>query len=139
MPCPKTIQMAVFLMVVAAPVMAQQPMSTTSPMMPMASDTSGEASASSKAFKAADDKMMREMDHPMTGNTDQDFVAGMLPHHSGAVAMARAELEYGKDPEMRRLAKRIIAAQQKEITQMHAWWRKEHHPGVVSPHLSVRP
>jgi uncharacterized protein (DUF305 family) len=61
------------------------------------------------------------MDHPMTGNADQDFVAGMLPHHAGAVGMAKVEIQYGKDPEMRRLARAIIAAQQKEIAEMRAW------------------
>jgi uncharacterized protein (DUF305 family) len=62
----------------------------------------------------------------MTGNTDQDFVAGMLPRHRGAVDMARVELHYGKDPEMRQLARGIIAAQDKEISQMQAWQKK--HP-----------
>ena len=84
------------------------------------------ASPSTKAFKAADDKMMMDMNRPMTGNADQDFVAGMLPHHEGAVGMARVEIQYGKDPEMLRLAHGIIAAQEKEIAQMKAWQKK--HP-----------
>ncbi len=62
----------------------------------------------------------------MTGNADQDFVAGMLPHHAGAVDMAKIELQYGKDPEMLQLARAIISAQQKEIAQMQAWQAK--HP-----------
>jgi uncharacterized protein (DUF305 family) len=61
---------------------------------------------------------------PMTGNADQDFVAMMLPHHQGAVAMAKAELQYGTDPQLRELARDIIAAQDKEIAQMQAWQAK---------------
>ena len=79
------------------------------------------ASASTKAFTAVDEKMMGAMARPMTGNADQDFVAGMLPHHQGAVGMAEVELRYGKDPELLRLAHGIIAAQEQEISQMQAW------------------
>lgn len=80
-----------------------------------------DASPSTQAFKAADDQMMRAMDRRMTGDADQDFVTEMLPHHQGAVAMAKVELQYGKDPELRRLAQAIVAAQEKEITQMRTW------------------
>ncbi len=83
-------------------------------------------SPSSAAFKAAADKMMGDMDRKVTGDPDQDFVAGMLPHHQGAVEMARVELRYGKNPEMRRLAQAIIVAQDKEIAQMRAWQNR--HP-----------
>jgi uncharacterized protein (DUF305 family) len=58
---------------------------------------------------------------PITGDPDRDFVAMMLPHHEGAVAMARSELQYGKDPQLRRMAKAIITSQDQEIAEMHAW------------------
>lgn len=73
------------------------------------------------AFKTANEKMMKAMDVPLTGDTDRDFVAGMIPHHEGAVDMARIELRDGHDPALKKLARDIIAAQDKEIAFMKRW------------------
>ncbi len=59
-----------------------------------------------------------------TGDPDYDFAAGMIPHHQGAIDMARTLLRFGKDPELRRLAEAIVAAQEKEIAFMREWMRK---------------
>jgi uncharacterized protein (DUF305 family) len=73
------------------------------------------------ALAAAMDKMHREMMAPRaTGHADVDFLVTMIPHHAGAVEMARLVLLHGKDPLVRRLAEEIIAGQQAEITAMHA-------------------
>jgi uncharacterized protein (DUF305 family) len=77
--------------------------------------------ASTKAFKAANDKMHGDMAIAFSGNADVDFVKGMLPHHQGAVEMAKIVLEHGKDPKVRKLAQEIIKAQNTEIAFMKSW------------------
>lgn len=67
---------------------------------------------------AAMNKMMADMTIKPTGDVDRDFVAMMVPHHQGAVDMAKAELKYGQNEQLRRLAQEIVAAQQQEITVM---------------------
>jgi uncharacterized protein (DUF305 family) len=72
-------------------------------------------------MSAAMEKMYEEMAAPrQTGDPDRDFLAMMIPHHAGAVEMARLVLIYGRDPLVRQLAEEIIAGQQAEITAMQA-------------------
>ena len=61
-----------------------------------------------------------------SGEADHDFVRMMIPHHQGAIDMAKALLLYGKDPQIRRLAQEIITDQQSEI-QLMQLWLKHHH------------
>jgi len=64
-----------------------------------------------------------QVDHGMIAISDQAFLTMMIPHHEMAVDMARAELASGKDPATKALARRVIAAQSKEIAQMRVWYR----------------
>ena len=83
-----------------------------------------DAQNASTAFKAANDKMMQNMMMAPSGNADKDFIKMMTPHHEGAIDMAKIELQYGKDPELRAMAQSIIDAQQKEIQEMKDWMAK---------------
>src|SRR6266436_6393074 len=67
---------------------------------------------------AAMNKMMADMTIKPTGDVDRDFVAMMVPHHQGAVDMAKAELKYGHNEQLRHLAQEIVVTQQQEITVM---------------------
>ena len=70
------------------------------------------------AFTDAASRMMSAMDIEPSGDVDRDFVAMMVPHHQGAIDMARAELRYGHNELLRRIAQEIIVTQQQEITAM---------------------
>jgi uncharacterized protein (DUF305 family) len=71
---------------------------------------------------------------PYTGDPDRDFVTMMIPHHQGAIDMAKALLPYGKDPQMRRLAQEIITDQESEI-QLMQLWLKRHGANSQNPAL----
>jgi Domain of unknown function (DUF305) len=67
---------------------------------------------------AAMERMMAGMEIKPTGDVDTDFAAMMIPHHQGAIDMALAELRYGKNEQLRRIAQEIIVDQQQEIAAM---------------------
>lgn len=81
-------------------------------------------SAATKAFRAVNDKMHKDMDIAFTGDVDADFARGMIPHHQGAVEMAKIVLQYGKDPEIRKLAEDVVRTQEAEIRFMREWLAK---------------
>ena len=85
------------------------------------SHAAADESASTKAFKAANDAMHRDMNVPLTGDADVDFARSMIPHHQGAIDMAKIVLAHGKDPAIRKLAEEVIAAQESEIAMMRKW------------------
>lgn len=67
---------------------------------------------------AAMDRMMAAMMVQPTGDVDRDFAELMIPHHQGAIEMAQAELRYGKNEQLKRIAQEIIVDQQQEIAAM---------------------
>jgi len=71
------------------------------------------------------DRVMKKMHESMmmnyAGDPDVQFIKSMIPHHQGAIDMAEVELKYGKDPEARVFAEKIIEAQKAEIAEMNEW------------------
>jgi hypothetical protein len=99
------------------------------------SGNSGEASFLSEN-ESAMNKMMADMNVKPTGDVDRDFVAMMVPHHQGAVDMAKAELRYGHNEQLRHLAQEIVANQQQEITVMRHAVGESSPPSVAPPDQS---
>ncbi len=90
-------------------------------------------SAFAAANNAAMTKMMAGMNLRPSGDVDRDFVAAMIPHHQGAIDMAVAELRYGSNEKLRRIAQEIVVAQQQEITAMHLALGQPLPPSVPAP------
>jgi uncharacterized protein (DUF305 family) len=86
--------------------------------------TRGDRGPSSLAFQAINAKMHEGMNITFTGNADADFVKGMIPHHQGAIDMAKTVIAFGKDPTVRKLAEEIVKAQEGEIALLQEWLKK---------------
>src|SRR5437867_8520662 len=82
---------------------------------------------------AAMAKMMAAMDVKPSGDVDADFVATMVPHHQGAIDMAKAQLRYGRNEQLRRIAQEIIVTQQEEIAAMRLAIGQPLPPSAPSP------
>jgi uncharacterized protein (DUF305 family) len=91
---------------------------------PAVSAQKGDQSPSTLAFRGVNAKMHEAMEIEFSGNADVDFVKGMIPHHEGAVDMAKVVLAFGKDPEVKKLAEAIVKAQEDEIAWMKGWLDK---------------
>jgi uncharacterized protein (DUF305 family) len=82
--------------------------------------------------------MMTDMGSPPTKDVDQDFVAMMVPHHQGAIDMAVAELRYGHDETLKRIAQEIIVDQQQEIAAMRLALHQDLPPSTPAPTVSIQ-
>jgi hypothetical protein len=104
--------------------------------------SSATASADEAAFLKENDaamaKMMKDMTVKPTGDVDRDFVAMMVPHHQGAIDMAKAVLRFGKNEQIRRLAQEIIVTQQQEIAAMRLAVGEPLPPSVPSPTMPTK-
>lgn len=80
---------------------------------------------STKGYRQANDTMHRNMDIPFSGDPDVDFVRSMIPHHQGAIDMAKVALQHSKDEQIQRWATDVIREQEREIAEMQAWLRKK--------------
>jgi len=78
--------------------------------------------ATMEGMKSMHDDMVQGM---MQKDPDVAFVCGMIAHHMGAITMSEAELKYGDDKAAKDMAKKVIAAQKKEIAYMTKWVEKE--------------
>lgn len=91
----------------------------TTAATPGLSQSSG--SPATKAYMDAMGKMQSSMPKDHKGDPDADFARMMIPHHQGAIDMAKVEIQYGKDPELRKMAEKMIKDQEKEIGDLQKW------------------
>jgi uncharacterized protein (DUF305 family) len=126
---------------VSVPLSSAQERPTMPAMQPHAHPASaaapGGADAAESQFIAANEeamsKMMANMTVAPTGDIDRDFVAMMVPHHQGAIDMARVLLRDGKNEQLKRLAQEIIVTQQQEIAAMKLAVGEPLPPSIPSP------
>jgi len=128
---------AMFALALASPVLAQEAhphggAGGQAPRAFVASTANPFSALIDDAMTIMDDGMKRA---PMNGVPEHDFVTMMIPHHQGAIDMAKALLLYTKDPEMMNLAQGIITEQQNEIRVMQAWLQRYElqHGGASKP------
>src|SRR3569833_2433181 len=92
----------------------------------IAMDMSGGTDDAHKAQMSGMGSMNKDMEQgKQVKDIDVAFICGMLPHHQGAIDMAKAELQYGDDPWAKQLAQAIIDSQTKEIAEMKDWLAKQ--------------
>ena len=134
---------ATFVVLVAATMHAQQHavQTLTPPVSRPTAPTAAFAASTERSFEQVIEDAMQVMHRgmhntPRTGDPDRDFVTLMMPHHQGAIDMAKAQLLFGTDPQMRRLAQAIITDQQSEIALMHLWLQQRVAPAAHSGHAS---
>src|ERR1700692_1702927 len=132
---------AISAAILSAPILPSgylaKPQSLADYMVAICAKTFHPASAVEASYLAdnvsAMTKMMIDMGIQPSGDVDADFVAMMVPHHQGAIEMAQAELRYGRNEPLRRIAQGIIGTQLQEITAMRLSLGQALPPSVPSP------
>jgi Domain of unknown function (DUF305) len=128
---------ALALLVLAYPAYAAGPQAASAKKAEQSHNQTAEASFMAEN-QAAMSKMMKDMAVKPSGNIDADFTAMMIPHHQGAVDMAQAELRYGHNRKLRRIARNIIAGQRQQIAAMKVALGQPHSAATSSSTQSGR-
>lgn len=133
----KTLGLGIALTLLALPAAAAAQDDHSQHTMPAVESSADGAAA--RAYMDGMAKMSRDMNAAMTGDADVDFATMMIPHHQGAIDMAKVQLEFGKDPQLRTLSEAIIKAQESEIAFMKAWLGKNAKPAGDNAHAHHTP
>lgn len=91
---------------------------------PAQTQTSPSSPATKAYLEAAERMHVPMMDGVQASDPDVAFVRGMIPHHQAAIDMAKVVLQYGKDPQTKKLAEDVVREQQREINDMQEWLKK---------------
>lgn len=91
----------------------------------MAAQPKGDKGPSSQALNGIIAKMNQDMALPFSGNADTDFVKRMIAHHHAAVDMAKVELAFGKDEDVKKVAEDVIKSNEDDIDKMQEWLKKQ--------------
>ena len=141
--CRKLIAIAIFIVLPAVSIQPHrhEAQSATSrlgwPPAPTAKFVASTEKTFDQLMADAMSVMHRDMHNAgYSGEADHDFVKMMIPHHQGAIDMAKAVLLHGKDPQMRRLAQEIITDQQSEIQLMQLWLKQRNNANAQRPTLN---
>lgn len=94
-------------------------------MIAIAAPATAQQSPSSKGYMDAMSKMQASMPKDHKGDSDTDFARMMIPHHRGAMDMAKVEIQYGKDPMLRKMAEKMIKDQEKEVADLEKWLKEK--------------
>ena len=123
-PLNKTFAISALLALAGAPMAIAQMQSMDMQKMMQALTPAPSDPASTKDFKQAHMGMMKNMNMEFSGDADVDFARSMIPHHQGAIDMAKLELKHGKSPEIRQMAEKMIKDQEKEQKDLQAFLQK---------------